>query len=268
MLSTNILSYTSLGACVGVLAGLLGIGGGLVMVPALVYLFQSQGIDPSVVIRLAIGTSLGAIVMTALSSTHAHHQRGAISWPVVQQLTPGIIVGSWLGAEAMHLLPIAALKFIFGLFELLVAVKMGFGLHPNASRQLPGRIVLMGIGALIGFVSGIVGIGGGIMTVPFLVWCNIAMRNAVATSAACGIPISVVGSLGFIATGWSVPALPPSSLGYLYWPALLGITAASMLTAPLGVRLAHTLPTTRLSRIFSFLLVILGIQMLLSIRDI
>ncbi|CAK0773379.1 putative membrane transporter protein [Gammaproteobacteria bacterium] len=260
-----ILSYATLGAFAGVLAGLLGVGGGLVIVPVLVSLFQNQGMDPTVIVHLAIGTSLATIVVTSLSSVRAHHQRGAVLWPVVQQLTPGIVIGTWLGAEVVHLLPATTLTVIFGVFELIVAAKVGFGLSPHAHRQLPGRSAMFWIGALIGFVSGIIGIGGGILSVPFLVWCNVPIRNAVATSSACGVPIAVSGSLGFVVTGWAVATLPLHSTGYIYWPALLGVTAASMLTAPLGAWLAHTLPTTLLKRFFALFLFALGVRMLLSV---
>ncbi|CAK0774472.1 putative membrane transporter protein [Gammaproteobacteria bacterium] len=260
-----ILAYATLGAFAGVLAGLLGVGGGLVIVPVLVFLFQGQGIDPTVVVHLAIGTSLATIVVTSLSSIRAHHRRGAVLWPVVYELTPGIVVGTWLGAEVVHLLPTVALKIIFGLFELAVAAKIGFGLRPSPHRRLPGRVGMSGTGSLIGFISGIIGIGGGTLTVPFLVWCNTPIRNAVATSAACGMPIAVAGSLGFVATGWSVAVLPLYSTGYVYWPALVGVTATSMLTAPLGAWLAHTLPTTLLNRFFALFLFVLGVRMLLSV---
>ncbi|CAK0773463.1 putative membrane transporter protein [Gammaproteobacteria bacterium] len=259
------LGYASLGACTGILAGLLGVGGGLVIVPVLVMLFQDQGMNSTVVVHLAIGTSLATIVMTSLSSVYAHHQQEAVLWPVAYQLAPGIVVGSWLGARVVHFLPTTTLKIIFGLFELLVAAKIGFGLRPRPGHQLPGRTAMSGVGGFIGLVSGIVGIGGGVLTVPFLTWCNISIRNAVATSAACGIPIAVAGSLGFAVTGWSLTTLPPYSTGYIHWPALLGVTSTSVLTAPLGARLAHGISTTVLTRLFVLLLIFFGVRMLLSV---
>jgi hypothetical protein len=261
---TIVLAYATLGACAGVLAGLLGVGGGLVIVPVLIFLFQGQGIDPTVVVHLAIGTSLATIVVTSLSSVRAHHRHGAVLWPVVGQLTPGIVGGAWLGAEVVHLLPGAVLKVSFGVFELLVAAQIGFGVRPVPHRRLPGQMGMVAAGGIIGFVSGIIGIGGGTLTVPFLVWCNTSIRNAVATSAACGLPIAVAGSLGFVVTGWSVTTLPPYSTGYVYWPALVGVTTASMFTAPLGARLAHTLPTEVLKRSFALFLTLLGVRMLVA----
>ncbi len=259
-------AYAVLGAFAGVLAGLLGVGGGLVIVPVLAFLFQAQGIDQVVVVHLAIGTSLATIVVTGVSSVVVHHRHGAVLWRVVWLLTPGIVVGAGMGAELVHRLPTAALKIIFGLFELVVAVKIGMGLRPSSQHRLPGQTGMTGVGALIGFVSGTVGIGGGILTVPFLAWCNVSIRNAVATSAACGVPIALSGSIGFVVAGWAVAALPPLSTGYVYWPALIGVTMASMLTAPFGAKLTHRLPTTLLTRFFAVFLCALGIQMLLSAR--
>ena len=263
-LITSLFAYATLGVFAGILAGLLGVGGGLVIVPVLVFLFQAQGIDPGIVVHLAIGTSLATIVFTGLSSVLAHHRHGAVLWSVVRRLTLGLIVGTGMGAVLVHLLPTDTLKVIFGLFELAVAFKMGVGLRTSPRRQLPDRAGMTGVGAVIGLVSGVVGIGGGTLTVPFLVWCNTAMRNAVATSAACGVPIALAGSVGFMSVGWSVKTLPLYSTGYVYWPALLGVTAASVLTASFGAKLAHHLPTTTLTHFFALFLCLLGGQMLLS----
>ena len=262
LLFSYLLSYVTLGVFIGLLAGLLGVGGGLVIVPALVFLFQQQGMDPAIIVHLAIGTSLATIIATSWSSVRAHHRRGAVLWLVVQQFTPGIILGTGMGAALVHELPAGMLKILFGLFELAVAVKMGFGIRPSPKRTLPGPIAMNGMGQVIGFVSAIVGIGGGTITVPFLVWCNVALRNAVATSAACGVPIAIFGTISFLITGWSTMGLPSHSTGYLYWPAVAGISAASVFTAPLGAKLAHTLPTQSLEKIFAGFLFFLGIRML------
>lgn len=258
-----ILGYLGVGIGAGILAGLFGVGGGLIIVPVLVFLFQAQGINSQIIVHLAIGTSLATIIMTSLSSVYAHHQRQAVLWHLVSQLTPGIVLGTWLGAKIVNFLPTHTLKTIFGVFELLIAIKVGFDLHANPARQLPKQSVLILIGAIIGFISGIIGIGGGVLTVPFLTWCNIPLRNAIATSAACGLPISVAGSLGFIVTGWGMSLLPPYSIGYIYLPALFGVAAASVITAPFGARLAHTLPTKLLKKLLMLLLIMLGIRMLL-----
>lgn len=256
--------YLMLGAFVGVVAGLLGVGGGLIIVPVLIMLFHQYGFSPLITTHLAVGTSLATIVLTSISSVRAHHQHGAVIWPVFRGLMPGIVAGALLGAALANAMSAALLKNLFGVFELIVAVQMGFGVRPNAARDLPGRLGMSSAGGVIGTVSSVVGIGGGTLTVPYLVWCNVSVQKAVATSSACGLPIAVAGGLGFALTGWQNPHLPPGSSGYIYWPAFLGIVMSSMITAPLGARLAHRLPATTLKRVFAVFLAILGIRMLLS----
>lgn len=264
VISTALAGYLLVGVLAGLLAGMLGVGGGLVIVPVLVYLFTLQGFDSAVIVHLAIGTSLGTIVLTSLSSIRAHHQRGAVLWPLVARLTPGIIIGAWLGAAVAHLLPSATLRTLFGVFELMVAVQMALELSTSPHRQLPGRLGTATAGVAIGSVSAIVGIGGGTLTVPFLTWCNVEMRRAVATSAACGLPIALAGAVAYAVTGWNQAALPVASSGYLHWPALLGIAVTSVMLAPLGARLAHSLPVRTLKRFFALLLAVLGLRMLLG----
>ena len=260
----TLLLYLTLGAFAGVMAGLLGVGGGLIIVPVLAWIFHGQQINEAMIMHLAIGTSLATIVVTSISSVRAHHRRGAILWPVVWQLTPGIVIGAWLGAAVADALPSAALQKIFAAFVLAVAAQMAFGAKPAPHRGLPGMTGMLATGGVIGGVSAIVGIGGGSLTVPFLIGCNAAMRQAVATSAACGLPIALAGSIGFIVTGLNAAGLPAWSLGYVYGPALVGIAAASMLSAPLGAKLAHTLPTEILKRVFAVFLTLVGIKMLLG----
>jgi len=264
MITAALFGYVLTGMIAGVLAGMLGVGGGLVIVPVLAYLFSQQSFDSAVIMHLAIGTSLATIVLTSLSSIRAHQRRGAIVWRVVAQLSPGIIIGTWFGAAVAHQLPTAVLRLIFGGFELLVAVQMAFEYSAAPHRQLPGRTGTGIAGVIIGTVSAIVGIGGGTLTVPFLTWCNIEIRRAVATSAACGLPIALSGTVAYVVTGWNEPALPGASSGYLHWPALLGIGFTSVLFAPLGAHFAHTLPLRTLRRFFALFLLLLGIRMLLA----
>lgn len=256
------LLYLLLGAAAGVLAGLFGVGGGLVIVPVLVWVFAGVGIDGAVGMHLAIGTSLATIVFTSIASVRAHHRRGAVLWPAFARLAPGIVVGAWFGAAIAGALPSAALRQVFGIFELTVAAQMALDLRPAPHRSLPGPFGMAMAGAVIGTVSAIVGIGGGTLTVPFLAWCNVAMKRAVATSAAAGLPIALAGATGFLVAGWGEPALPAGSSGYLYWPALAGVVAASMWVAPFGARLAHSLPGPLLKRIFAGFLALLGAAML------
>jgi len=259
-----ILVYLILGAVVGVVAGLLGVGGGLIIVPVLIMLFQSQGISAEIIVHLAIGTSLATITITSLSSIRAHHQHGAVLWPVFLKLVPGIIIGAWLGAYIAQQLESDILRIVFGVFEFYVAVQMSLNIKPKPHRSLPKATGMFVSGNVIGSVSSIVGIGGGSLTVPFLVWCNIGMRQAVATSAACGFPIAVAGSIGFIIAGWNETNLPSNTSGFVYWPAFLGIVLTSVLFAPLGAKWAHQLPTAKLKIIFALLLFVLAAKMFLG----
>ena len=256
--------YLAVGAFAGTIAGLLGVGGGLIIVPVLALLFQRWGFPDSVLMHLAIGTSLATIVLTAISSMHAHHRRGAVDWSVFRRLTPGIVVGALLGAVIADFMPAKTLRLFFGVFELAVAAQIGLSLLASPHRRLPGGVGMGIAGVVIGALSAVVGIGGGTLTVPFLVWCNVALRNAVATSSATGLPIAVAGAVGFVLTGWNEPDLPAWSTGYLYWPALAGIAAASLAFAPLGAWLAHTLPVDTLRRFFAIFLAVLGVRMLLG----
>jgi uncharacterized membrane protein YfcA len=260
----TLLLYLALGAFAGLMAGLLGVGGGLIIVPVLAGIFQHQQMSAAVIMHLAIGTSLATIVVTSVSSVRAHHQRGAVLWPVVWRLTPGIVIGAWLGAAVADALPSAVLSKIFAVFVLVVAAQMAFGAKPAPHRELPGAPGMLATGGVIGAVSAIVGIGGGSLTVPFLTWCNTPMRQAVATSAACGLPIALAGAIGFIVTGLNAAELPAWSLGYVYGPALVGVAFASMLSAPLGAKLAHTLPAEVLKKVFAVFLTLIGVRMLLG----
>jgi uncharacterized membrane protein YfcA len=260
----TLLFYLGLGTFAGVMAGLLGVGGGLIIVPALVWIFHLQHVSDTVIMHLAIGTSLASIVVTSISSVRAHHQHGAVLWPVFWSLTPGIVVGALGGAKIAGALPSATLRIVFGVFVLLMAAQMAFGAKPAPQRELPGMPGMLTAGGVIGVVSAIVGIGGGSLTVPFLTWCNTSIRNAVATSAACGLPIAITGAVGFMVNGWHEADLPAWSAGYVYGPATLGIAVASMLSAPLGARLAHTLPTDILKKIFAGFLAIVGTKMLMG----
>ncbi len=257
------LIYLATGAFAGVLAGLLGVGGGLIIVPVLALSFAAQGVANEVIMHLAVGTSLATIIFTSLSSVYAHHRRGAVAWSALGSLAPGILVGALCGALVARWLPTLSLRYLFGIFELVVALQMALSLKPAPHRGLPGRWGMSGAGAVIGSLSALVGVGGGTLTVPFLLWCNVTMQRAIATSAACGLPIAVAGTAGFMISGWNNEQLPAWSSGYLYWPALLGVAAASVLLAPLGARLAHSLPTAVLKQLFALLLLGLALRMLI-----
>lgn len=256
--------YLLVGVFAGLIAGLFGVGGGLIIVPVLVYVFTQMQFDTAIMVHMAVGTSLATMLLTSVASVRAHHRHRGVRWPVFWQLAPGIVLGALLGALLADAMPTVVLRRFFAIFEWLVAAQLLLGARPRATRTLPGPAGMFGAGGIIGTVSAIVGIGGGSMTVPFLVWCNVAVREAVAISSACGLPIAVAGTAGFIVTGWDHASLPAQSLGYVYLPAFLGIVAASVLFAPLGAWLAHRLPGETLKRVFGVFLLLLGVYMFMS----
>ena len=263
MLTTYLL-YIALGALAGVLAGLLGIGGGLVIVPMLNFAFEAQQFPAEHIQHVALGTSLATIIFTSLSSMRAHHKRGAINYAAFWRLVPGILVGTYLGAWIASLMSTMWLKALFGVFLYYVATQMLMGIKPKPTRSMPGMAGTFGVGNVIGIFSALVGIGGGTLTVPFLSWCNQTMHTAIATAAAVGLPIALSGTAGFLVNGMGVEGIPGPHVGYIYVPAFLGIISMSVLTAPLGAKLAHSLPVDKLKRIFAILLYLVGSRMLWS----
>jgi len=260
-----IITYLGVGVVAGILAGLLGVGGGLVIVPMLVFCLTRQDIPNEFIMHIALGTSMASIIFTSVSSFWAHHKRGAVHWPVVRRVAPGILVGTFLGSCVAASMSTVFLKGFFVVFLYYVAVQMLSNRKPKPSRDLPGQVGMFGVGNVIGAVSSLVGIGGGSLSVPFMVWCNLAVHDAIGTSAAIGFPIAIAGTVGYIINGMQVQGLPHYSLGYAYLPALAGIVAASVVSAPFGVRLAHSLPVDRLKRIFAVLLLIVATRMLVSL---
>jgi uncharacterized membrane protein YfcA len=257
------LAYIALGLFTGFSAGMLGIGGGLVMVPTLTMMFAAQtGFPRDEVLHLALGTSIATILFTSLSSLRAHHQHRAVLWDVVIQITPGILLGTLLGTLFASKVPSRPLALFFTIFVCCVALQMILNLKPKPSRELPRAGGVFAIGTGIGLVSALVAIGGGAFTVPFLTWCNVRVQKAIGTSAAVGFPIAVGGSLGYIYNGLGHADLPPLSLGFVYLPALAWMVPPSILMAPLGARLTHRLPVATLKRIFACLLIALASKML------
>ncbi len=257
-----ILSYLAIGIVAGFFAGLLGVGGGLIMVPALVLLFQHLGMPRDVIFQLALGTSMASILFTSLSSLRAHHQHQAVLWPVVRTITPGILLGAGIGTFLARHLSVQFLALFFSGFMLYVALQMVLNFRPKPSRSLPGSAGIAAVGSVIGLVSALAAIGGGAMTVPFLEWCNVPLRRAIGTSAAVGFPIALGGSVGYVFNGWGLTGLPPWSLGFVYLPGLACILATSLLTAMLGAYAAHRLPARLLRLIFSGLLIVISSKML------
>jgi len=255
------LVYPLIGLCSGFLAGLLGIGGGLVVVPALLLIFPYQGLPAAGIAHAAVATSLATVIITSLIAAYAHHRHGAVEWPVVWRMAPGLLVGALAGAMLTMGISGEALRGFFGAFVVLVAIQMGFGLQAAPLGRLPAAPGLAAAGAFIGIISAMVGVGGGTLTVPFLRWGSMLMKRAIATSSACGFPIALGGSLGFTlmeALAGQTTA-PPAGI---YWPAALWIGAASIAAAPLGVRVTHRISTVLLTRVFAVILAVIGVRLL------
>lgn len=257
--------FALIGTAAGLLAGLFGIGGGLVIVPVLAFAFRHQGVDSSVLMHLALGSSLASIVITAAASVRAHSRHARILWHRVLQLAPPIAGGAVLGALIANHLSGNFLERFVGLFELGIAAQMWLAArrHPAARRRLPPVAVMLASGAGIGIVSALAGIGGGALTVPFLTWFDVPMRRAAGIAAACALPTALAGSISYMIAGWGRAALPPHAFGFVYWPAVVGITCATVLVTPLGARLAHRWPEVVMKRLFSLLLLAMGIHLLL-----
>jgi len=246
-----IIELAVLGICTGFLAGLLGIGGGMVMVPFLTIMLSHRDVPADLGVKMAIATSMATIIFTSISSVRAHHKRGAVRWDLVKGLAPGIVLGSLISSLGVFaMLKGAYLAIFFGLFVGFSATQMFLDKKPAPSRQVPGTAGLMGAGSAIGFLSGLVGAGGGFISVPFMTWCNVAIHNAVATSAALGFPIAVANVAGYIVSGMSVEGLPEGAFGYIWVPGLVVIAACSVFTAPLGAKAAHKLPVKKTQTYF------------------
>lgn len=256
-----IASFLVLGAFTGFAAGLLGIGGGMLLVPFLTMLLTSQGFPLGQIVKIAIATSLATILFTSLSSVRAHARRGAVRWDIAKLLVPGIALGSVIGAQIAALLPGPVLAIGFGVFVGAMATRMLARSSPQSGRTLPGTVGMLGMGGTIGVLSALAGAGGGFVTVPFLTRANVRIHEAVATSAACGFPIALAGTFGYVVAGWKLE-LPAGTVGFVYLPALAAIVATSVLTAPLGAKAAHALSVDRLRRLFALLLYALAAYMM------
>ena len=258
-----LLLYLVLGACAGVLAGLFGVGGGLIIVPVLVFSFAAQGFAPEVLTHLAVGTSLATIIFTSINAVLEHQRKGAVRWQFVRWMTVGILLGAGVGALTAAAIQGPLLQKIIGVFALVISVQMALELKPKAGAAVPGPLGLSMAGAVIGWASAIFGIGGGSLSVPFLTWRSVPMQQAVATSSACGLPIAAASALSFIVVGWHNPLVPEWSLGFVYLPAVAGIAFTSMFFARFGARLAHKLSPRLLKRLFALLLFSVGLSFLL-----
>lgn len=258
-----IIELALLGLSTGFLAGLLGIGGGMLMVPFVTFILTTHGYPAEYTVKIAVATSLATICFTSLSSVRAHQRRGAVLWPIVRLLAPGILLGSLIGAQLAVALPGKVLSILFAVFVAFSATQMFLDRKPKPNRTMPGRLGTFSVGGVIGLLSSLVGAGGAFISVPFMTWCNVKIHDAVGTSAALGFPIALAGTLGYIWAGQGLPQMPPGSIGYLYLPGLIIISLASICTAPLGARTAHRMDIRPLRKMFAVVLYILAAYFLL-----
>jgi uncharacterized protein len=258
------LGYAAIGAAVGFFAGMLGIGGGAIMVPLLVILFEAQGLPKSHILHLAVGTGMATILFTSVASVRAHAARGAIRWDIARDITPGILAGGLFGSWIASFIPPLVFAALFTAIIYIAATNLLLDRRPKPSRQPPGFAGMFAFGFVVSAVSALTAIGGAFMTVPFMLWCNVPMLQAIGTAAVIGFPIAAAGTVGFIVTGLRESGLPPHSVGFVYLPAMAGIVVASMLMAPVGAAAAHRLPTVWLKRIFALLFYVMATRMLLS----
>lgn len=258
-------AYLAIGVTVGFLAGLFGVGGGMIMVPMLVFVFTAKGFPPEHMMHLSLATSMATIVFTSLSSVRAHHRHGAVDWAVARAMAPGIVVGALAATLIAGFISTRPLAIAFTGFMFYAAARMFFEVEPKPSRQLPGATGLFGVGAGIGALSSVLAAGGAFLSIPFLARCNVPLKRAVGTAAANGFPIAVAGTAGYVLNGLRVDDLPGGSLGFVYLPALALIVLASMPMAPLGARLAHRWPVRRLRIVFALMLFAIALRMLVNL---
>lgn len=258
-------AYLGIGLLVGFAAGLLGIGGGVVMVPLLVLVFRAHGMPAEHVLHLALGTALAAMMFTSVSSMRAHHAHGGVDWKIARAMAPGMLAGSFAAALVAGFIPTRPLAVGFTLLVFYAATQILLDLKPPGSRELPGAAGLFTVGTVIGAISSLLAAGGAFLTIPFLAWCKVPLRRAIGTAAANGLPIAIAGTAGYLIQGWRVPDLPSPSLGYVYLPALALVVTTSMAAAPLGARAAHRLPIKLLRRLFALLLYVFALRMLAGV---
>ncbi len=255
------LEYALTGLFAGFLAGYLGIGGGLVLVPVLSWLFSQDPATAGMAVQMAVATSLATMLFTSMSSILAHHKRGAVVWSLVRQMTPGLLAGALLGSFIADRIGNTALGNVFGVFALIVGLQMLRGARHQGKRSLPGPVPVAGTGFGIGTISSLLGIGGGSLTVPWLLWHGQRVQSAIATAAACGYPIAIAGTFGFVMLGDSHSSAP--TLGYVHLHALAGVAMFSVFGAPLGVAAVHRSSPLLAKRFFAVFLLVVAVKMLL-----
>lgn len=257
-------AYAVCGAIVGFLAGLLGIGGGMTLVPILSALFVAQHFTPDHTVHLALGTAMASIVFTSSASVREHHKHAAVDWQIVRRMVPGMLLGALVSTVATGWIPQRALALTFSVIVFAGATQILLGRKPKAAAAMPGALPVFGVGTVIGVISGLVSAGGTFLTVPFMLFCGVRMHTAIGTGAAIGIPVALIGAIGYIVSGARVSGLPPYSLGFVFLPALALLVLGSIVTAPIGARAAHRLPVDTLRRVFACLLYVLATKMVVT----
>ena len=256
----ELIAYLLVGSFAGILAGMFGVGGGIIIVPVLVFVFSFLGFEDSYLVHIAIGTSLATIFFTGISSTRSHYLKGSIDAKAFFPIAMGISFGAILGAFIASSLDGDMLRKIIGIFAFLIAIQMMFNQNRNVKKST-NQIVSMLTGVGIGSASSVLGIGGGSFTVPFFKYNGIDMKTSIGTAAACGIPIAFFGSLSFITIGLNEQGLPPLALGFIYMPAMFLISLASVFTASIGAGMAHAISDKILTILFSTLMILISTYM-------
>ena len=257
--------YLATGIFTGFLSGLLGLGGGLIIVPILSFIFAQLGFSTTFVMQMALGTSLAVIVLTSIASSRAHHSHHNVDWLIVKKIALGIMLGAFLGSLVAAKFDANLLKALFVIYVFVVALQILSSYTPNPARILPARPALNFVGIIIGWISSFVGIGGGTLSVPFLIYCNIDTKRAIGTSSAIGLPIALAGAAGYVLSGLPITNLPAHSLGFVYLPAFVIIALSSLISAPVGALLVQKLSVKKLKKIFAWLLIMIGLKMCFSL---
>lgn len=257
-------AFALIGAFTGFMSGILGIGGGMIVVPALAYMFHySDKIPPDYQMHVAAGCSLAIMIFTAMSTIRAHQKKGELLWSLYHLLWPGIILGTIIGALLADLLPTEVLKIIFGGFLIIISIKMLSDVHVEHLERMPGKKVTAAISSFIGMLSGMLGVGGGTLIIPFLNMCGVETRKIPGISALCTLTVAMVGSVLFMITGANASGMPSFSTGYIYWPAVLWVAIPSVLFAPVGAHMTYAVPVKQLKYGMVAILMIAGIDMLI-----
>ncbi|CAK7020598.1 MAG: hypothetical protein DELT_02407 [Desulfovibrio sp.] len=257
-----LLLYVLFGSMVGILAGLMGAGGAMLLVPILHFTLAKQGVDPAIIHHMAIATTMANILFTSTAATYSHHKRGVVPWRAVAWIVPGILAGAFAGSYATAYIAARPLTLAFACFLVYGAIQMFVEIKPKASRHMPGIPGKIMIGLFIGLLSGLLGIGGAAITMPILLICGVPVLSVIAAAGAFGFPVAVAGCIGFALTAWGYPTLPPYSLGFIYLPALAGLVPSSMLTAPLGVKLSHSLSPKTVRRGVGVFMLFMAFQLI------